>query len=129
MVFHAPVHIVLFLCLLLLQVVATPKRYLNNKRLRNSQLILCNCKMLCCILAYSRSRVYRRFCSWQERSSNLGQDTEVRVPYCRNNVTLLHWINICWSLLDENSLVTIWRRLGNGTPLTTTSSSALLDVS
>jgi len=83
----------------------------------------------CCVLAYSRSRVYRRICSRQERSSNLGQDTEVRVPKCRNNVIPLHWIHIRWSLLDESNLVTIRRRVGNGnTPLTNTSSSAPLDV-
>jgi hypothetical protein len=60
----------------------------------------------------------------------LGQYTEVRFRLCRNNVTPLNWIHMCWSLLDETSLVTIRRRLGNGNmPLTTTLSSDLLDVS
>jgi hypothetical protein len=31
-VFHAPVHIVLFVCLFLVQVLASPKRCLKNKR-------------------------------------------------------------------------------------------------
>ena len=45
-------------------------------------------------------------------------------------LTPLRWIHICGSLLEESSLVTIRRRLVNGNrPVTTTSSSGLLDVS
>jgi hypothetical protein len=74
-----------------------------------------------CILDVALSRSEARI---------LGQDTEVRFPLGRNNVTPLHGIHTGWSLLDESSLVTIRRRLGNGnTPLTTTLSSDLLYVS
>ena len=35
----------------------------------------------------------------------------LRVPYRRNNVTPLHWIHMCWSLLEESCSVVIRRRL------------------
>jgi hypothetical protein len=53
----------------------------------------------CCILAYSWLRVYRGYCSLQGQSSNLGQDSKVKVTYSSNNLTSSHWIGRCWSLL------------------------------
>ena len=43
----------------------------------------------CCIQACSWLRAYRGCYFLQGRSSNLGQDSEVKVAYCSNNLT--HW--------------------------------------
>jgi len=60
----------------------------------------------CCMQAWSRWRAYRGCCSLQGRSSNLSQDSEVKVAYSSNNSP--YWMYVGVLLCDSKWVTTRW---------------------